>query len=390
MQHFLGIDVGGERHVLCLTDAKGKRLQRFSFTESSDGYARLRQALPPPPDILIGMEATGHYWRNLFATLIGWGYAVALLNPLATRRYAEADLARAKTDQVDAEALARFLREKQPAPTPLASEKVAALKELVGWRERIVTDIGAKRNALHRLLDLVFPEATTVLKDVAGPLALYVLERYPLASQLATLDPAVLAQEAYDGTRAVGLDVAAALIRHAQATVGQHQHAAYALRIRATVAEVRLALHHLEQVNQAIAELLDDDEQARMLRSIPGVGTVTAATFLSEIGDIQRFSSYRELVAFAGLAPRVHQSGKLIPGRGQMCKIGPPNLRRVLWMAAQVAIRYNPEVKEFYQRLVSRGKAKRAAIGACAAKLVRVMFALLTSGQAYQRRSLAI
>lgn len=390
MHHFLGIDVGGERHVLCLTDAKGKRLQRFSFAESDEGYARLRRALPPPCDVLIGMEATGHYWRNLFATLIGWGYAVALLNPLTTRRHADADLARAKTDQVDAEALARFLREKQPAPTTLASEKVAALKELVGWRERLVTDIGAKRNALHRLLDLVFPEATSVLKDLTGPLALHLLDCYPLASQLAVLDPTALAKETYAGHRTVGQAIATTLIQYAQITVGKHQSPAYALRMRATVAEMRLAMSHLEQANLAIAELLDDDEQARLLRSIPGVGTVTAATFLSEVGDIHRFTSYRELVAFAGLAPRVHQSGKLIPGRGQMCKIGPPNLRHVLWMAAQVAIRYNPDFTVFYQRLVSRGKAKRAAIGACAAKLVRVMFALLTRGQTYQTQLLVI
>jgi transposase len=390
MQHFIGIDIGAKSHAFCLTDATGKRLQRFMFTESHEGYARLRKSLPEPDGTLIGMEATGHYWRNLFATLVGWGYAVALLNPLATKRHMEAELNRAKTDRVDAASIAQFVREKQPAPTPLASEKVAALKELVAWRERIVTDVGAKRNALHRMLDLTFPEAAAIFKDIVSPLALAVLDRYPLARDVAALNPDALAKEAYDGVRLIGLDVAQALITKALVTVGQHQHGAYALRIRATVAELRLALSHLAQVNAAIDAVLDDDEQARLLQSIPGVGPATAATFLSEVGDIHRFQSYREVVAFVGLAPRVNHSGKSTPGHGAMCKLGPAHLRQMLWMAAIVAKQHNPEVRAFYERLVGQGKAKKVAIGACAAKLVRVMFALLSHGRVYEHKPLTV
>lgn len=387
MQHHIGIDVGGEKHALCVTDSSGKRLTRFMFDETDDGYAKLKKALPVQEGALVGMEATGHYWRNLFATLVGWGYDVVLLNPLATKRHVEAELSRAKTDRVDAEAIARFLREKQPAPTPLPDEKLIALKELVTWRERIVVDIGAKRNALHRLLDLVFPEFPKVVKVVTSPLALYLLERYPLATQVAALEPGELAAEVYEGNRHVGAKTAEALVAKAQRTVGKHQNAAYALRIKATVAESRMLAKHLEEVNDAIAELLDDDERARLLRSIPGVGPVTAATFLSEVGDVNRFATDKEVVAFAGLAPRVHQSGKLVPGSGKMCKIGPPGLRKVLWMAAQIAIQYNADFADFYKRLVDSGKPKRAAIGACAAKLVRLMVAVLKRGSAFEVRN---
>lgn len=387
MQHFIGIDVGAEKHAVCITDDQGKRLGRFTFDEDAEGYERLKKALPAPEASLVGLEATGHYWRNVFATLVGWGYGVVLINPLVTKRHVEAELSRAKTDRVDAEAIARFLREKRPKPTPLPDEKLVALKELVTWRERIVVDIGANRNALHRLLDLVFPEFPRVVKVLSGPQALYLLEHYPLAVHLAAKDPAELAAEVYDGSRHIGAKTAEALVDKARRTVGKHQNAAYALRIKATVAELRLEQKHLASVNEAIAELLDDDERANLLQSIPGVGPVTAATFLSEVGDVNRFESHRELVAFTGLAPRVHQSGKLTPNSGRMCKVGPPNLRHVLWMAAQVAIQHNTEIAAFYQRLVSHGKPKRAAIGACAAKLVRLMFAVLKRGSAFQLRT---
>src|SRR5690606_4760094 len=115
---------------------------------------------------------------------------------------------------------------------------------------------------LHRLLDLVFPEFPKVVKVVTSPLALYLLERYPLATQVAALEPVELAAEVYEGNRHVGAKTAEALVAKAQRTVGKHQNAAYALRIKATVAESRMLAKHLEEVNDAIAELLDDDERA--------------------------------------------------------------------------------------------------------------------------------
>ncbi|MNX87181.1 Transposase IS116/IS110/IS902 family protein [compost metagenome] len=330
------------------------------------------------------MEATGHYWRNLFATLVGWGYPVALLNPLVTRRHAEAELARAKTDRADAESIARFLQEKRPAPTPLPSDKTVALKELVQWRERIVTDLVAKRNALHRLLDMVFPEFSSLVKDPTNQVALYLLDRWPLATQLAQLDPELLAQAICDGRHHVGAKLAGALVRKAAKTVGRHPNSAYALRIKATVAEVLLDQKHLAEVNKAIADLLDDDEQAHLLKSIPGVGDVTAATFLSEVGDPSRCDNAKQLVGFVGLAPKVSHSGKSTPLRGKMCKVGSKHLRPVLYMAAVAAIRCNPTIQAFYRRLCERGKPKRLAIGACAAKLLHMMFAVLRRQKPYE------
>lgn len=383
MQRFIGIDVGSDQHALCVLEGSGKRLTRFTFGESHEGYERLKSALPEPEMALIGLEATGHYWRNLFATLVGWEYRVVLLNPLATKRHSEANLARAKTDRVDAESIARFLLEKRPKPTPVVTETAVTLKELVRWRERIMVDLGAKRNALHRLLDMVFPEFPRLVKDLTGPLALHLLERYPLAKDLALGDPEELAAEVYNGRNHVGAKLATALIAKAAKTVGRHQTPGFALRVRATVSEMRLALTHLEQVERAIQELLDDDEQARLLKSIPGIGDVTAAAFLSEVGDATRFESAKQLVSFVGFAPRVQHSGKSTPMSGGMCKVGPRHLRAVLWMAALVAVRYNPTIRTFYQSLIARGKSKRAAIGACAAKLLHLMHAILRRKTGY-------
>lgn len=384
MRYFLGIDIGSEKHAFCLLDQQGKRVARFAFEETAEGYERLKKALSNPTETLIGMEATGHYWRNLFATLVGWEYRVVLLNPLATKRHAEASLARAKTDRVDAEAIARFLLEKRPKPTPLPSEQLEDLKELVRFRGRLMADLGAHRNTMHRLLDLVFPEFTRMVKDPVSLLALFLLERWPLAKHMAGLDPGELASEVYESRRHIGLKLAEALVAKAGKTVGRHQSEAYALRIKATVSEARLTLKHLKEVDAAISKLLDDDEMGKLLKSIPGIGDVTAAAILSEVGDPTRFHSPKQLVSFVGLAPRVTHSGKSTPVHGGICRMGSRRLRAILWMAALAAKRHNPTIRAFYDRLCERGKPKRVAIAACAAKLLHIVLAVLRRNKAYE------
>jgi transposase len=103
MMRFVGIDIGGERHALAVVDEDGTVLTKSTFFgEEAAGYKRVRELLGNADDCLVAMEATGHYWRNLFAFLASLGFEVALLNPLRTRRFAEEELERTKTDSVDA------------------------------------------------------------------------------------------------------------------------------------------------------------------------------------------------------------------------------------------------------------------------------------------------
>jgi transposase len=86
---FVGIDVAAERHVVAVVDESDRVLIKATpFTEDGEGYAKLLGTLGGPTDALVAMEATGHYWKNLFAALVAAGFAVALLNPLRTRRFA--------------------------------------------------------------------------------------------------------------------------------------------------------------------------------------------------------------------------------------------------------------------------------------------------------------
>lgn len=130
---FAGIDVGSERHMVAVVDEEVRVLCRSSpFGEDASGYAQLWEWLGPPEGCLVALEPTGHYWRNLFIALLEKGYAVALLNPLRTRRFAEEELQRTKTDAIDALGVARFAAQKRP---PAAQLPDAATEELRNWHD---------------------------------------------------------------------------------------------------------------------------------------------------------------------------------------------------------------------------------------------------------------
>jgi transposase len=174
-------------------------------------------------DILVVMEATGHYWQNLFAALVAHGYAVALVNPLRTHRFAGEELARTKTDRIDCLQIARFGAQKRPAVTYLPDALVEELRELVRLRMRLIQGAVDRVNQLHRLVDLGFPEFTRYLGQLNSPLATTILLHYPTAQAFHGLSRRRLAQLCYDGRHQVGAELAQQLIEAAKASVGS-QH----------------------------------------------------------------------------------------------------------------------------------------------------------------------
>lgn len=374
---YAGIDIGSQFHKLAIIDEQGNRIGKVvTFDEDAEGYERLRNALPLAEEVQVGLEATGHYWRNLCLTLLEWGYSVAVINPSRTRRFADGDLVRTKTDAVDAHVIARFVREKQPPCFVLPSDLHAEIKELSRQRGRLQVDLGAVRNSLHRMLDLVFPEFPTLVSDPTSDRALKLLKLYPTARRMARKDPEEVARVQYDGRHAIGMELAEKLVVLAKKSVSQHHGMAHELNVRQLVAQAELLKAQIAEIEQLLSEALDDDEMGRLLRTIPGVGDVTAAVLIGELGDFSLFPSVEKLVAYMGINPGLRHSGKRTPSHAPMCKVGSRTLRHALYMAALSAVRFNPVIRAFYQRLVAAGKPKKLALGASMRKLVHILYAV--------------
>lgn len=131
------------------------------------------------------------------------------------------------------------------------------------------------------------------------------------------------------------------------------------------------------------------NEAQELLLSITGIAHATATVLLSEIGDIARFQSARQLAAFAGLTPQERMSGTSVTGKTRLCKIGNSFLRKALYFPAMVAVRYCPAIRAFYERLVAAGKPKMQALGAVMHKLIRIVYGVLKSGQPFNPELLA-
>lgn len=375
--HFVGIDIAAETHVFAILAEDGTVVAKPTpFTEDAEGHAKLLAALAGLAGVLVVMEATGHYWKNLFAVLTAKGYDVALINPLRTRRFQDESLKRAKTDAIDGLGLARFGREKRPAPTRLGESATEELRELVRHRDRLRQDFDDRVRQLHRLVDLGFPEFRRYVRSLDSMLATAILAEYPTAEAIAKATPRQLAKLRYDGRHAVGTGLADRLIAAAKRSVGQHHGPAYRIQVRDICQDLDLWRRRLAERDGNIRRLLDDHEVGSLLTSIDGIGTGTAARLIAELGDPARFDSAGALASYVGLVPALKQSGKRRPGRAGITPIGNARLRNALWMPTLTAVRRNPWLKAFYDRLRAQGKPPKLALVAAMRKLLVAVYAV--------------
>lgn len=368
---FAGIDIGSETHVVAVVDEAGGVLHKAEpFGEGAAGYRRLRELLGTSEGLLVAMEATGNYWRNLCAMLIAHGYAVALLNPLRTRRFAEEDLARTKTDAIDALGIARFASQKQPATTQFCDDEIQELRELVRLRERLLMEQGNQIRHLHRSLHLTFPEFTRHVRTLESALATAILSRYPTGDAFRKVRLKTLARVCYDGRHRVGESLARALIAAAKDSIGGHHAEPYRRQIKFACQDIEIARERIRQLDHDIELNLEGHEVGKLLTSIDGIGAQTAARLIAELGDPARFRNAAALASYVGVIPRVRQSGKRRYSGRPLVPLGNAALRHSLWMPTLTAIRLNPWLRVYYLRLRSAGKRPKLALIAAMRKLL--------------------
>ncbi|MGH7406558.1 MAG: IS110 family transposase [Candidatus Methylomirabilales bacterium] len=374
---FVGIDIAAEMHVVAIVDEQSVLLVKPTpFGEDAAGYQTLRTLLGSPDDVLIALEATGHYWQNLFAMLAAEGFAIALLNPLRTRRFAGEELARAKTDAIDAVGIARFAAQKRPAVTRLPDRATQELREIVRLRDRLRQEFGDRVRQLHRLVDLGFPEFTRVVPDLQGRLATALLHTAPTAQAFQGLSLTRLAAVRYDGVHRVGADRARALLAAAKVSVGQHHGPAYQRQVRYLCEDLELLRRRIDTLERDIATTLKAHEVGTLLTTIAGIGVQTAARLVAELGDPAAFRSAAALAAYVGVVPGTRQSGKRRLTHARLAPTGHARLRAALWMPTLVAVRTNPWLRAYYARLRARGKLPKVALIAALHKLLFAIYSV--------------
>ena len=305
---FVGIDVSKRR--LDIHSRPSGESSTFGYDDES--VAALIERLVAVAPALIVLEATGGMEVRLAAALAAAGLPVAVVNPRQVRAFARAAGRLAKTDRLDAEAIARFAEAVRPPARPLPDEATRHLGALVARRRQLLEMLVAERNRRH------------------------------------AADPAL-----HEG-------------------IDAH-------------------LRWLEEALDAIGRDLGEAVQAspvwrakeELLRSVPGVGPVSARTLLAELPELGSLTR-RQAAALVGVAPFSRDSGKM---RGKRAiSGGRAALRACLYMAAVAAVRAgNPAIAGFYGRLRTAGKPAKLALTACVRKLVVTLNAMLRTGTAWKQ-----
>jgi transposase len=389
----VGIDVAKSAHVVCALEAPrgAVRLKSTPLPATAAGYAQLLEwlgAWGEPATLLLGLESTGSLWEPLYDALTQAGYTVLLLNPHQTASWAASLGLRAKTDGIDAHTLARGLLAGWARASTVPDETVQALRTLTRTRRDLVASQSAARQRVHDELVPVFPELVGHLPehaDLGAPAVLRLLSVYSSAQALAHAPLDDLCRVLAEGSAGRwGRAHAQALQELARTSAASTRAVAARALVVRTLALHLLDLHaRIAELEGALAELLRTDPPSQQLQGqVPGLGPTWTATIRAELGDVSRFSCVDQVVAYAGLEPRTHESGRFA-GQRRLSKRGPGALRHALYMATLVAVRFRPEWQAPYQRLLDRGRAKKEALTILSRKLLKVIYHLLRTGASY-------
>jgi len=383
--HTVGIDVGKRHHVAVILDANGQQVGRaLRFANDQVGFEQLRNQLAATGEvILIGLEATGHYWLALYAMLSGAGYELVVLNALQIHAYRKSGIRKRKNDRYDAYWIADYIRISRHSQQHQPQPELLQLRELTRFRASLTDQIGDCKRKVISILDRVFPEYESLFSNVFIQTSRRLLAEALTPDEFADFDLAELAQLLAQTSRG----------RHGQAKAEEIQTLARrsvgigflgdALRVQMSCLLQQLTLldAQRQQLEAEITTLMDRLPQH--ITSIPGVGPVTGAIILAEIGDVQRFAAPEKLVAYAGIDPTVFQSGQFSASQTRMSKRGSPYLRHALWQAAFMATQHDPQLREFYQRKRAEGKAHGTAVGAVSRKLLHRIYVILKEQRPY-------
>ena len=387
--YYCGIDIAKYKHEATVIDESGRALlDSISFSNTKEGCEKLLALFErldiSKEDLLIGMEATGHYWLSVHAFLLDLEYEVKVINPIQSEAFRKMYIRQTKNDSKDSFIIAQIMRFGQFSTTSMSEEVIVAMRQLSRYRLALVDACGDCKRRVIALLDQVFPEYNSLFSDTFGVTSKEVLSKYPTPEDMLTVSTRKLTNLLEKASRGrFGKEKAEQLKSVAANSFGVgFAKDAFSFQIKQLIEQLEFLEKQTEELEEQIAVLLK--QTGSYITTIPGIGETLGAIILSEIGDIHRFDAPNKLVAFAGLDVKVTQSGEFMGTRQKISKRGSPYLRRAIWLAASRAAFCDPILSEYYQSLRARGKHHLTAVGAVSRKLCNTIYTILKENRPWQ------
>jgi transposase len=387
--YIVGIDIAKHTHWASVLNEKGELVGKsFKLSNTQEGFkgciAKLKAIDSDLTQFEFGMEATGHYWLNLYTHLTDLGCVVHVINPVQSDALRGLYIRQTKNDIRDSVIIADVIRIGRYSETAIENPDLLALRDLTRQRFYLVDMISDLKRKVLTLLDRVFPEYPTLFSDTFGKTSLELLSTYTTPEEILAVDMDKLCEVLNTASRGRFNRQKAERVKDTAAnSFGALLCTdSTTFMLRQFVEQIKFLENQLSELENMISERLASFDT--QITSITGIGNVLGASILSEIGDINRFESPEKLAAFAGIDPSVKQSGQFMGNQNHMSKRGSPYLRRAIWLAATAAILHDPALRAFYDKKRAEGKHHFTAVGYICHKMTNIIFAILKSNQPYR------
>ncbi|MEC9493030.1 IS110 family transposase [Flexistipes sp.] len=382
-KYFIGVDVSKDKFNFAVINGDLENIDNGCIEMNRTGFEEFKSKLDFYQDIIIAMESTGSYHINLLSFLGANNFKTALVNPALIKKFSEgSSLRKTKTDELDAVTIGKFIFkniEYLDRFVPYSVDEVTALARL---RENIVKEIAKTKTQLKQNLNLVFPE---IVKEcnIFNDTILNILEVFPTPESIRKAPKSKLKgvfNKASKGKKGRNLSLTYDRFKElALDSIGISSEG-YAKIVEHNIKSLKFLQSQLEEISNDFIDKINDSKKDDMeiLSSIKGIGNTTAAHFIVEVRDINRFENRNKLSAYAGIDPSFKESGTSVNIKGKVTKKGNKSLRRALYLMATGVMKFNDYFRAYYLKKKSEGMSHRKAMIALCNKLLRTIFALLT------------
>ena len=391
----VGVDVGSQTHYARAFDFRGIELGKLiKLNNNMSGFSLFKAWVNgivrkhKKSVVVVGMEPTGHYWFNLAQYLKENGIKPVLVNPFHVNRSKELDDNNpTKNDQKDPKTIAMLVKDGRYMEPYIPEGIYSELRTSMESRWQIIKHLNVVRNRVKRWLNIYFPEFETVFAKWDGKSALIALKEFPTPDKV--LDKGVeeiAARWKIEKIRAVGRKRAMGLVEAAKVSTGVRQGLRAAENdLMILLEDYEIKMNQLDRVMRLVEQITSEIAGFNETLKIKGIGLVTAAGFLAEVGDISRFTHPKQIQKLAGLNLKENSSGKY-KGQTTISKRGRKRLRSILFQGIMPLVAKNPEFKGLHHHYTTRAnnplKKKQSLIVLCC-KLIRVLYVLLKKQVAY-------
>ncbi len=385
------LDIGKGSHYGYFRAPDGQDVEPFAFYNTHDSFhsfwkklSRFKKA-HGCRQVVVGFESTGPYAEPITHFLKQQPVTLVQINPMHSKRVRElTGNSPNKTDRKDPRVIADVIMLGHALRVVIPQGPSAHLRRLTQARERAIRDRTAIVNQLQHLLFVIFPEFLKVIKKISCKTGLYLLRHYPSRQAIAALGEQQLSRIIKRVSRGkMGQWHAEQLCQAAQASVGINEgQESIVEEIGHLVDKIKRENDFIDRVECQMRVHLEQIPYSRYLLSLPGVGLITVAGLIGEVGDFRQYKTSAEITKLAGLDLFEVSSGKH-KGRRRISKRGRPLMRKLLYFAAINAVKSTGTMHRPYTRMLERGMPKIKALVAISRKLLRVMYALARDQEMY-------